>query len=305
MSDTGTLAYVAAGAIGLRHTLVWVDRQGQEEPLSAEARAYRGPAVSPDGTRVAVGLRETNEGPPADVWIWYRPSGPLTRLTLDDADEGAPVWTPDGQRVVFTRPESGLYWQTADGTGQVERLLEGPNTYAFDWSADGRLFFDEVVDGGRDIGVLTPGGASAKEMLLTGPFSQGRPNVSPDGRWLAYNSNESGQDEVYVRPFPDVDTVRWPVSTSGGTEPRWSPDGGELFYLDEGAATMMVSRIDATETFSAATPEALFDVSGYVMPSGPHRYDIAPDGRFLMIKEDGGLVALPQMGDRNDRGRHI
>ena len=120
-------------------------------------------------------------------------------------------------------------------------------------------------------------------MLLDSEFSEQRPAVSPDGRWLAYESDESGQFEIYVRPFPNVDDGKWQISTDGGREPQWSPEGQELFYL--GPGDLMVAQIETEPTFSWSTPESMFSTSGYGVQLGTaHRYDISPDGRFLMLK---------------------
>ncbi len=163
--------------------------------------------------------------------------------------------------------------------------MESPTTTlaAFSWAADGRLVFDELVSGAFDIGVLTVEGEPNREMLLDSEFNESRLAVSPDGRWLAYQSNESGQNEIYVRPFPNVDDGKWPISTDGGQEPQWGPDGRELFYLDPD--NLMVTQIETDPTFSRGTPESALSTSGYAVPPGARRYDISPDGRrFLMLK---------------------
>ena len=132
-------------------------------------------------------------------------------------------------------------------------------------------------------GVLTVEGEPNSDVLLDAEFGEQRPAVSPDGRWLAYESNESGPFEIYVRPFPNVDDGKWPISTDGGREPQWSPDGRELFYLAPG--NLMVAQIETDPTFSWSTPESVFSRSGYVTQlTTAHRYDISPDGRFLMLK---------------------
>ena len=142
----------------------------------------------------------------------------MTRLTFDEATDDSPVWTPDGTRVVFSSGNGGLFWKAADGTGEVEPLLEqSPRPRPFGWSTDGRLLFDVPGNNGRDIGVLTVEGEHTAELLLDGDFSEGRPALSPDSQWLAYQSNESGRNEIYVRPFPDIDSGRWQVSNDSGS----------------------------------------------------------------------------------------
>ena len=145
------------------------------------------------------------------------------------------------------------------------------------------MVFSELASGGFDIGVLTVEGEPNRELLLDSGFSESRPAVSPDGRWLAYQSDESGQAEIYQRPFPNVDDGKWQISTGAGLEPQWSPEGQELFYL--GPGDLMVAQIETEPTFSWSTPERVFSTSGYAVPgAAARRYDISPDGRFLMLK---------------------
>ena len=193
------------------------------------------------------------------------------------------MWTPDGSRVVFAsqREGGGLFWRAADGTGEVERLLESsnrPTPYA--WSPDGRLIFRQPPG---DIGVLTVEGDRTVDMLLKTEFDEDTPALSSDGRWLAYTSDESGQDEIYVQPFPNLDEGKWLVSTDGGTDPVWSPDGQELFFWLPGTGLMM-SQVETDPTFTPGNPERVFDTTGYRLDGGGRRYDISPDGdRFVMV----------------------
>ena len=204
VSATGSLVYIpGSGGGGDVVTLAWVDRDGDEESIPAPPREYGRPRVSPDGTRVAVDIAD---GDIRDIWIWDLARETLTQLTFDEAADNYPLWTPDSARVVFTsaREDGGLFWKAADGTGQVERLADGlARPYA--WAADGRLIFEQ----GQDIGVLTMEGERTVEMLLDADFSVGEPALSPDGRWLAHYSNETGQPLIYVQPYPNVDDGLW------------------------------------------------------------------------------------------------
>ena len=171
--------------------------------------------VSPDGTRIAVDVLDPDN---TDIWIWNLDDGPLTRLTFHEASDTVPLWTPDSQRVVFasSREGGGLFWRAADGTGEVDRFLESTNSSRpWGWSTDGRLVFDQLPG---DIGMLTVEGDRTVEMLLEAGFSERVPALSPDGRRIAYESNESGQTQIYVKPFPNVDDWKWQVSTNGGTD---------------------------------------------------------------------------------------
>jgi len=145
------------------------------------------------------------------------------------------------------------------------------------------LVFNELISGGFDIGVLTVEGEPNRDVLLDSEFFELRPAVSPDGRWLAYQSNESGQSEIYVRPFPNVDDGKWQISTDGGREADWGPEGQELFY--RGQTHLMVAEIETEPDFSWSSPESVLDTGGYLMQLTGRTYDIHPDGqRFLMIK---------------------
>jgi Tol biopolymer transport system component len=292
---------------------VWVNRQGHEDPIAtAPPRAYAYPRLSPDGTRVALDIRDQQ----SDIWIWDLAHQTLTRLTDAPAFDEYPVWTPDSQRIIFASARAGafnLFWQAADNTGTVERLTTSHNTqFPTSISPDGtRLIVREVMPKtGVDLRVLrleasaTAPGAGASTTLATPPrqteslvqttFTEDNGEISPDGHWLAYQSNESGPFQISVRPFPNVDSGRWTISTSGGTKPLWARSRKELFYLD-GTGGMTSVPIQTAPTFSAGIPTKLFDGRYYATPAG-RTYDVSPDGqRFLMIKPTTGTDQAPSM----------
>ncbi|MGH9256445.1 MAG: protein kinase domain-containing protein [Vicinamibacterales bacterium] len=276
VAASGSLVYVPS-LTGGRRQLVFVSRDGREEPLAAEPRAYVNPRISPDGSRVAL-FTATD----LDVWVWNVASETLTRFTFDPNPDTFPSWSPDGSRIVFTsdRQGGGLFWQRADGTGTAEQLLESTlDPVAYGWSPDGSLIFDELGRSGqRDIRLLRMNGVRTATTLLGTAFYEAGPALSPNGRWLAYDSTESGRTEVYVRPFPDVDQGKWQVSRGGGEEPAWSADGGTLYYL--GPDSIMAAGIQPAATFAAGAPSPVLSRTGYAFPG----FDIAPDGRFLMQK---------------------
>ena len=289
IAATGSLVYVPAGGVQQQRTLVWVDRQGREEPLAAPPRAYQYPRLSPDGTRVALDLWDQED----DIWIWDLARETLTRLTFDPGIDRFPVWTPDSTRVVFGSTAGGvfnLYWKAADGTGTVERLTESADLqigHSFSPDGESLLFRETQPDTGADLRVLSLAGDRGVETLQATEFDEFNGEISPDGRWMAYESNQSGQVEVYVRPFPNVDDGQWQISTSGGTRPVWAPSGRELFYL-RGAALMTVP-VQAEPSFTPATPEVLLEGNYFTGELTGRTYDVAPDGqRFLMITVGAG-----------------
>ena len=234
ISDGGHLVYVESpgGTVG-RRTLVWVDRTGREERLEAPPRAYAYPRISPDDLRVSVDINDRED----DIWIWNLDRGPLTRVTFSGEAEAYAEWTLKGDRVVFVSQREGpynLFWKAADGTMEVERLTTSPNVQAPNAiSPDGTtvVFRESVLGNGYDLRLLTLDGDPAGEALVATEFNELNAALSQDGRWLAYQSDVSGQTEVYVRPF-DVDNGRsTQVASGGGSVPLWAPSGRELYYL--------------------------------------------------------------------------
>jgi len=292
VSATGSLVYVS-GAIQLAQLrLVWVNRNGTEQPLAAPAHAYVGPRFSPDGRQVAVTITEQE----TQVWLYDLSRETLTRLTFEGTANNAPLWTPDGKRIAFNSNNEGagnIFWQLADGSGGLESLTtNGSLKAAGSWSPDGQLLAYHEVNPTtqRDIWVLRISDHKAQPFLRT-RFDEAEPRFSPDGRWLAYISDESGRYEIYVQPYPGPGG-KWQISTEGGTEPVWNPNGRELFYRS--GDKMMAVDIATQHGFSAGTPRMVFEGQYEKAPFPISNYDVSPDGqRFLMLKPVDQAQAAP------------
>jgi len=295
VSDSGTLVYLpgASGVSTNKYTLVWVDRSGKEEPLKAPPDAFAFPRISPDGKKVALTIAA---GGNWNIWIWDLIRNTMTRLTFGATFDVIPIWTPDGKRIVFCTNAGGgsIHWKAADGTGKEETVGSPADKIMVpvSWSKDGKTLVvthaAQIGTANFDIGMLSMESNHDYKGLLKEKHSESQPRISPDGRWIAYTSDESGQAQIYVRPFPDVDKERWQVSTNGGNSPLWSPDGRELFYFSDGSVNAVA--VNTKPTFSIGAPKALFrgNYVGPAMNSGAS-WDISPDGkRFLMLKEDAG-----------------
>jgi serine/threonine-protein kinase len=227
------------------------------------------------------------EGGNADIWVYDLTRQTLSRLTFDDADDRSPAWTPDGERIVFasTRDGGGLWWQAADGTGAAERLLadDSPALAPYAFTPDGaQLLYNS--DG--DIYTLTPGAEVPSQPLIQSEFTTIRPDLSPDGRWLAYQSDETGRDEIYVRLFPNIEDGKWQISSAGGGSPKWSPDGLELFFSDSGLSSdngVWVAQRDSADAVQFSAPVRAFTGSDAVVtPDGT--FDISADGSRILLR---------------------
>jgi serine/threonine-protein kinase len=298
VAEDGTLVYVNGAAQTPRHEIVWVDRQGNEEATDIPARGYHYAQLSPDGTRVALDARDDQN----DIWIWDLERTLLQRLTVDLGLNRGPVWSRDGRRVAFSRQIGAvedIYWQAADGAGDSVQLTQGdaPAYMATDLGAEDTVLLYMTVITPRDIWMVPVAGPpTAAAPLLASPADEFNATLSSDGRWLAYQSDESGRYEVYVRPFPDVNSGRVQVSTGGGTRPLWRRDGRELFYYVEmGPAEGGVMAVPMeTEPALRAGVLALLFRGGYLAPNtGRQIYDVSEDGqRFLMLKNGAETSAV-------------
>jgi hypothetical protein len=290
VSTTGTLVYGSGGSSGLTRAF-WVGRDGAASPVDSTwdpQGTINSLRLSQDGKALAVGLLR---GAAQDIWVKQLPAGPFSRVTFGDSAHFRPSWSADGHSLLYITDRgtgAGLpYITRADGTGPPRTLASSRYNFVHVLqSRDGRWLLlrrSANEPGSGDIfGIKT--GDTALVPLLTGPAREVSPALSPDGRWLAYESDESGTSEVYVRPFPDVGSGRWQVSLSGGTAPMWSHSGRELFYLN-GRQEMVSVEVRPGPTFAVGEPRVLFPANSYNSPANYQLYDVAPDDkRFLMVR---------------------
>jgi serine/threonine-protein kinase len=287
VSPAGTLAYLPGVPRSPDRRLVWVNRRGEVRPTTTHQRSFFHPKLSPDGRRVAVAV---NEGSNSDIWVLDTGRDALTRLTFDPGEDFAPIWTLDGKMVTHASEFEGggpmLSQTPANGSGSTVSLTPNQPTVVgseanepASWSPDGKtLIFNQDFT----IWTLELSGDGKSIINLENSFLEAGPRLSPDGRWLAYHSNESGRDEVYVRSFP-VPDQKFLISTDGGAWPVWNRNGRELFYRI--GNEMMVVDITYQPAFAASVPRVLFKGSyEYIWGKVPN-YDVSPDGRrFLMIQ---------------------
>lgn len=290
VSSSGALAYLTGGASTTPiRQLVWVSRDGAEEILPIEPQGYEYVRMSHDGRRVAVD--EANLG--GDIWVWDFASETSVRLTVADGSEQYAVWTSDDIRIASSKSGSNIVsWKASDNTGVSEVITPplGKGTQSvspyFFADADRMLVFREQAhpDTADNIGMISLDADSEPVWLLAGEGNERNAELSPGGKWMAYQSDESGEFEVYVRPFPNVDDAQWVVSTAGGLKPLWARNGRELFYLEPGSpARMMTVPVQTETTFEYQTPRALLDWPYFGGTEG-RAYDASFDGeRFLTV----------------------
>ena len=285
ISENGSLIYDPGTAANQEYSLVWVDRSGATQLVTELRRDYEEPQFSPDGSRLALTIWESGN---RDIWIFDINRGILTPFTFGDGESARARWTPDGKRLAFTSTREGtfdLYWKPADGSGEVEILLTSDrNKTPTSWSPQGVLAYSEGNLAARDIWVFSLEGEGTPMEFLARRFHERNPVFSPDGQWIALTSNQSGQDEIYVKSYSDEGGMVQ-ISIEGGQEPIWAPDGNELFYRN--GDQMMVVPLRTKPTFEVQTPRLLFEGSyRYERLGLVSNYDISPDGqRFLMIQQ--------------------
>ena len=280
LSLDGSLFYAPGEPIGIDQRVVWVDRTGTATTLVQETRAFYQPRVSPDGRSLAVVINDANMG----LWVYDIARGSLTRI-VSGSNNWNPVWAPDGEHVTFSSDRGGtmsLFSTASDGSGQPKHLNGGaPEQNPESWTPDGQtLVFKELSpETGYDIWLLSAAGDTTP-FLQTSANEKGA-EISPNGRWMAYQSDESGRMEIYVCPFPQAEPKRQ-VSIEGGTEPLWKPDGRELFYRD--GYKIMSVETETEGTLALAQPQLLFESDSYMTHEST--YAVSADGeRFVMIDQ--------------------
>jgi Tol biopolymer transport system component len=293
VSTEGTLVY-RTGESGAR--LLWVDRSGKELDTVGEQGEYFTPALSRAGDRLAFGLSDSRTGK-ADVWVRDLARGVSSRLTFGGSNNTAPTWSPDGGTIVFRSDRNGvfdLFEKPSSGQGDEKVLLkDDANKFATDWSRDGRYiaFATQRKNTGWDCWALPTFGDRKPFPIVAGPFIELMPVFSPDAKWVAYQSNESGRFEIYVQSFPAA-SGKWQVSNSGGEDPSWSADGKQLYYRSADQKLMAVD-IQTDGGFKAGIPEPLF-TARVQAGIARNKYVAASDGkRFLMVAPLGREAMNP------------
>jgi serine/threonine-protein kinase len=304
ISPSGTLMYGVQSRVA-PDALVWVARNGSTTELdSAWRAAFVGASLSPDGSRIVA--RITASGSPGvagrpgfELWTKTLPGGSLTKLGIDSDGRHSASWTRDGKAITYSNywgTTRGIWSKPANGSSEAVRVYE-PDREVVEtlWSPDGEwLIMRTATDepGGGDIIGIRPGVDRVATPLAATGFSESSPSLSPDGRWMAYQSNESGQHEVYVVPFPNTGGAKRPISPSGGQEPLWSPRGNEIFYRTP-AGDMVAVEVEVAPTFTHGRTTTLFSASMFRRSATDHTYGMAPDGqRFVMVRLGGGVARL-------------
>jgi Tol biopolymer transport system component len=287
VSASGVLVYAPGSGKAPDYSLVWVDRAGEARPINDFARGYEDLHLSPDGRLVALTIEESGDNSPAHVWLADVERRTLTRLTFEGFSRD-PVWAPDGKSLAFgsKRGEStfGLYLQRIDGRSPAELIWPSPIPIWPDphsWTPDGRtlVFGTKGKETSDDIWILSLDGDRRARPWLQTPANESAGRLSPDGRWMAYTSDESGRREVYVQPFPGPGAKRL-VSDGGGTNPIWSRDGRQLFFRE--GDDVLAADVETVPALAIGKPARLF--------SGRYRWtgrdlDVSPDGQhFVMMR---------------------
>ena len=297
-SDSGTLVYVAGDSLMSRAPIGWIDRTGKTQTLRSTASDWSNPSFAPDGRRLAIDI---SDGSQTDVWVYEWARDTLSRLTFDSANDARPVWSPSGRYIAFASTRNGasnLYLQRADGTGDVQRLTESKNAqFPSSWHPSGKYlaYFETVPGQASNVLILPLEGDDATgwkpgtpQVFLAGPFTESSGMFSPDGRWIAYLSNESGRNEIYIRPFPGPGG-KWQISTAPADDPTWSKTAPEFFFLSTTDLRLMNVKYRVQgDSFQADKPVAWLNTRLTGRPRPPSRdLDLHPDGtRFATASAD-------------------
>jgi serine/threonine-protein kinase len=292
--ESGRFLYVPGTDQSSGVQILWMNQEGKFKPLRAAYGDYLNPRFSPDGKRLAIQINTNGE---LDIWVYDWARDTMTRLTFDPGLDGYPQWTPDGKRISYVSEQKnkpGLYWRPADGTGEAQLLLESNHqiTHHF-WAPDGKLlaFTQRAPDTGPDLWLLPMEGddrtgwkPGAPKVFLRSPHAEFTPVISPDGRWVAYASNETGESHIYVRPLLG-EGGKWQISNAGGIFPRWSKNGKELFFRSLQEQQILVARYRVVgESFQHDKPE-LWSPGQFTGRGGNWNFDLAPDGmQFAVLK---------------------
>jgi serine/threonine-protein kinase len=296
-SRDGTLLY-QVGQSQAEVAAVRVTRAGVTASIdTAWSGAFNSLALSPDGRRIAVGAGSTSGG--LNVWIKQLEHGPFTRLTFSGGDR-RPAWSADGRLLAFVRDTAGsgvVVVKSADGSGRERTAVRlDRQIQEVAWSRDGQWLIVRTDNGGTGAGDILAARASgdgAPVPLVASPFTEIEPALSPDGRWLAYVSNESGTNEIFVRPFPGAAAARFQVSNGGGDEPRWSSDGRELFFIDA-RDRLVAAQVRTSGGFAVGELRPLFDAGSFVRAGFHQSYDVARDARWFLFL----VPRIPTNGSR-------
>jgi hypothetical protein len=295
VSQNGVLAYTSGAAVGGARQLTWVDRSGKVAGTVGPPGVYDNFRLAPDEKRIAFDRSDFQSGN-TDVWVMDLIRGTTSRLTFDPAMDNLPIWSPDGLRILYPNRRSGvfdLYVKSATGAGQEEVLVKlgTPTGWGTHWSRDSRFILYEIPGAktGEDLWVAPQFGDRKPFPYLQAQFNESDGCFSPDGRWVAYVSDESGHREIYLQAFP-LSGAKFQISTGGGTEPGWRKDGTELFYLAADRHLMAVP-IKLGATIEAGAPKSLFPTT---VAEDTRSFAVANDGqRFLVSTSAGGEKALP------------
>jgi len=298
VSDNGLLVYRKPAAPVAARQLTWFDRSGKPTGQLGANGNYGDIQISPNGDRVALDI--IDPGVARDIWVMDVARAVLSRVTLEMSDDWNPAWSPDGSRLVFASAAQGgthIHTKSATGAGTEDLVFQSDsNEIPTDWSLNGRYipFSRTKTGGGVDLWVLDTTEKKATPFIES-RFDKAQSKLSPDGRFVAYTTNDSGMYQIVVQSFPDPTGGKWQITSQGGIEPKWRRDGRELYYLALDGKLMAVS-IKGEKTIEAGTPMPLFETP-LTVPRGQlprtHRYDIAPDGRFLIAVPKGSAAAPP------------